>query len=189
LAAVREIVHNYSGELQVESEPGIGTILRVLLPAGHTRPAPRQAVPARQDLGGDETILVADDDESIRRMTHTALERLGYRVVLAANGEEAIRIFAERHREIDVVILDWAMPVMNGDEALRKILTIDPAATVLMSSGYAETETLERAGARLLAGFIQKPYTTAYLAERLREIIARRPNAYSRSSAGSRAGM
>jgi len=188
LAAVREIVRNHGGELHVESEPGLGTIFRVQLPASQTRPAPRKQPEVRNDLWGTETILVADDDDSIRRMTNTALERLGYHVLLASNGEDAIRIFRERHREIAVVILDWAMPIMNGNEALRRILAIDPAATVLMSSGYAETETVERVGTRLLAGFLQKPYTTSYLAQRLREIIARRPNAYSQSSAGSRAG-
>jgi len=188
LAAVREIVHNLRGELQVESQPGLGTIFRVMFPATDTRPAPHKAPEVRQDLWGNETILVADDDDGIRRMTHTALERLGYQVLLASNGEEAIQIFLERHREIAVVILDWAMPIMNGNEALKRILAIDPAATVLMSSGYAETETLERVGARLPAGFLQKPYTTSYLAERLREIIARRPNAYSQLSAETRAG-
>ncbi len=183
LAAVLEIVRSHHGRLLVESEPEMGTIFQVVFPATETRPVPEKTISARPDLWGDETILVADDDEGIRRMTYTALQRLGYRVLLAADGEEAVNIFRERHKEIAVVLLDWAMPVMNGDEALRDILAIDPSATVLMTSGYAQSETLQRVGTTRLAGFVQKPHTTTQLAERLSEIIARRPSPRARGSA------
>jgi signal transduction histidine kinase/FixJ family two-component response regulator len=183
LAAVLEIVRNHRGKLRVESEPGTGTTFQVVFPASQSRPAPEKTDSARPDLVGDETILVVDDDEGIRRMTYTALQRLGYRVLLATNGEEGVRIFRERHKEIAVVLLDWAMPVMNGDEALRTMLAIDSSATVLMTSGYAQTETLQRVDAATpLAGFAQKPYTTTQLAERLREILARRASKFAASS-------
>jgi signal transduction histidine kinase/CheY-like chemotaxis protein len=173
LSAVRGIVGNHGGALTVESEPGVGTTFRVLFPAGGP-PLRRASVAARREVSGTETILVADDDESIRRMTRAALERFGYRVILAANGSEALDAFKTHRGEISAVLLDWAMPVMNGDEALAAIIAVDPDAQVVMTSGYAETETLGRAGPNPLAAFIQKPYTTSRLAEKLREAIARR---------------
>ncbi|HVW84322.1 MAG TPA: ATP-binding protein [Bryobacteraceae bacterium] len=185
LAAVLGIVRNHRAALLVESEEGKGTTFRVVFPASEVRPSQDQAVSVTEDLSGTETILVADDDEGIRRMTYTALERFGYRVLLAEDGEEAVRVFREHANEISAVVLDWAMPVMNGDEALKRILAIQPSACVLMSSGYAETETLQRVGKPLLAGFVQKPYTMTQLAERLREVIAR---SKSRVRAGGSAG-
>jgi nitrogen-specific signal transduction histidine kinase/FixJ family two-component response regulator len=185
LAAVQEIVRGHRGKLWVQSEPGMGTTFQVVFPASEVSPIPRTTVSARPDLRGDETILVVDDDEGIRRVICTAMQRLGYRVLLAAHGEEAVRIFEERHDEIAVVLLDWAMPVMNGDEALKRMMEIDPAATVVMTSGYAQTQTVERMGAGSpLAGFAQKPYTMTQIAERLSEIIVRRRTQRAEASRG-----
>ncbi len=190
LATVLNIIRNHHGALLVDSELGRGTTFRVILPAGESQPSPRPRPEntAHEALWGSETILVADDDEGIRRMNRAALERFGYKVLLAADGEEAVRLFRQHHAEIAVVLLDWAMPVMNGDEALLRMLEIDPAARVLMSSGYAETGTLRRGGQSLIAGFVQKPYTTSHIIERLRRIIdsttIQKPAAAGASSAG-----
>jgi PAS domain S-box-containing protein len=190
LATVLNIVRNHQGALLVDSQLGQGTTFRVVLPAGESQPAPRPRPEsiAREALWGTETILVADDDEGIRRMNRAALERFGYKVLLAGDGDEAVRVFREHHAEIAVVLLDWAMPVMNGDEALLRMLEIDPAARVLMSSGYAETGTLKRGGQSLIAGFVQKPYTTTHIIDRLRRIIdstaSQKPAPAGVSSAG-----
>jgi len=191
LATVVNIVRNYHGALLVESELGRGTTFRVVLPASESQPAPRPRPESatREALWGSETILVADDDEGIRRMNRAALERFGYKVLLASDGEEAVTLFRNHHTEIAVVLLDWAMPVMNGDEALLRILEIEPAARVLMSSGYAETGTLKRGGQSLIAGFVQKPYTTNHIIEHLRRIIDA-TDGQKRAAAGvSSAGM
>ena len=190
LATVVNIVRNHHGALLVESELGRGTTFRVVLPAGESQPVPRPRPESatREALWGNETILVADDDEGIRRMNRAALERFGYKVLLASDGEEAVTLFRNHHAEIAVVLLDWAMPVMNGDEALLRILEIEPGARVLMSSGYAETGTLKRGGQSLIAGFVQKPYTTTHIIEHLRRIIdatdSHKPAAAGVSSAG-----
>jgi CheY-like chemotaxis protein len=186
---VLSIVRNHRGALLVESDLGQGTTFRVVLPAGESQPAPRPTPEstAREALWGSETILVADDDEGIRRMNRAALERFGYKVLLASDGDEAVKLFHEHYKEVAVVLLDWAMPVMNGDEALLRMLEIDPCARVLMSSGYAETGTLRRGGETLIAGFVQKPYTTTQIIERLRRIIdtgVQKPAAAGVSSAG-----
>jgi PAS domain S-box-containing protein len=190
LATVVNIVRNHHGALLVESELGRGTTFRVVLPASESQPAPRPRPESatREALWGNETILIADDDEGIRRMNRAALERFGYKVLLASDGEEAVKLFRNHHAEIAVVLLDWAMPVMNGDEALLRILEIEPGARVLMSSGYAETGTLKRGGQSLIAGFVQKPYTTTHIIEHLRRIIdateGQKPAAAGVSSAG-----
>lgn len=177
LATVLGIVRNHHGALLVDSHLGHGTTFRVVFPAGESQPAarPRTVAAAREQLWGNETILVADDDEGIRRMNRAALERFGYKVLLAADGDEAVRLYRQHKGEIAVVLLDWAMPVMNGDEALARIIEIDPTARVLMSSGYAETGTLKRDGKPLIAGFVQKPYTTTQIVERLRGVISEKP--------------
>jgi signal transduction histidine kinase/ActR/RegA family two-component response regulator len=183
LAAVERIVRRHNGALLIESEPGVGTLFRVVFPISETQPLQSRPVLARRELWGSETVLVADDDGGILRMTRAALERFGYTVLSASDGEETVKVYREHHREIAVVLLDWAMPVMNGDEALRRILAINPAARVLMSSGYAETGAVRRMESPLLAGFVQKPYTITELAARLREIIEAKTSACSRSSA------
>lgn len=175
LSAVLAIVRNHGGVLSVESEPLRGTTFLVLFPASRSPvKARRHDVASREDLCGSETILVADDDEGIRRMTRAALERFGYKVFLAENGEEAVTLFQQHKDEIGVVLLDWAMPVMNGDEALRCILAENPCAKVVMSSGYAESERLGPVQSQGPVEFIQKPYTTVQLVEKLREAIDRR---------------
>jgi CheY-like chemotaxis protein len=172
LAAVLGIVKNHGGALLVESQVGAGTTFRIFFPAGQSQPVKAPPPPnGFAHIWGSETILVVDDDEGIRRMTRAALERLGYHVLLAANGQEAVDSFSAHRDRIAVILLDWAMPVMNGDEALKRILALDPSARILMSSGYAETETLQRVGTPLLAGFVQKPYTMTQLAENLRAVI------------------
>ncbi|MDP9169602.1 MAG: ATP-binding protein [Acidobacteriota bacterium] len=170
LAAVLGIVRNHGGTLLVESEAGAGTTFRIIFPAGKVQAVRRPAVAASTDLGGTETILVADDDEGIRRMTRLALERLGYKVLLAENGKDAVEVFRRHQKEIAVVLIDWAMPVMNGEEALSRIFAIDPHAKAVMSSGYAETDRLQQVGTPL-AAFVQKPYTTTSLARTLRTVI------------------
>ena len=105
-------------------------------------------------------------------MNKASLERFGYKVLLASNGADAVEMYRRHEAEISVILLDWAMPVMNGEEALLRIHEINPQAKVLLSSGYAETETVRRIGSGSLAGFLQKPYTTTQLAERMREVMA-----------------
>ncbi len=172
LAMVYGIVKNHGGFLSVESVPNEGTEFRLLLPAS-AREARPAAEPAREEPAarGTETILFVDDEESLQSLADQMLSRLGYRVLTAGNGADAVRIFRERHPEIAVVILDLVMPGMGGEEAFRQLKEIDPSARILLSSGYAmegRPRSLLAAGA---AGFLQKPYRLGDLGAALRRVI------------------
>lgn len=111
---------------------------------------------------------MVDDEPVVRRLSKAALERYGYTVLLAENGREAIELFREKAPEIAVVLLDMAMPVMGGEEAIRHLRKIRPDIPVIVTSGYSEMVAREHFGTRGVAGFLQKPFTAAELAEKIR---------------------
>jgi len=172
LAMAYGIVKNHGGTLDVRSVPGKGTTFRVLVPASSKEILPSPApVPDEPVVGGTETILFVDDEESLRMLAVGMLGRLGYQVLTAGNGLEAVKTFAERRGEIAVVILDMTMPGMGGEETFHRLKEIAPSARILISSGYAmegRPQSLLSAGA---AGFLQKPYRVGTLAATLRRIL------------------
>ncbi len=165
LAAVLGIVRGHGGTLRVESQPGWGTTIRVFFPCSGPpgqkayRPTPVEAAEAGDRSAG--TILVVDDEEIVRSVARGMLELLGYHVLTAADGREAIEIFRQHHHEIVLVVLDLAMPNMGGDETFEGLRAIQPDARVVLSSGYDEQEATQRFTNQGLAGFIQKPYEVA----------------------------
>ena len=125
------------------------------------------------DLAGRGTILIADDEQIVRQTASSTLERYGYSAVLRKTGREAVGSVRPSGRDISLVLLDLTMPVMNGEEALRQIQTINPRVRVLLSSGYNEVEAVQRFAGKGLAGFIQKPYTSAALARKIKEVLTK----------------
>ena len=125
----------------------------------------------RGELEGVGTILVVDDEEIVRKVVKAMLERYGYTVVLAEDGLQASEIFEQLREEVRLVILDLNMPVMNGEETLRRLKLINPTVPILLSSGYNEMEAIQRFAGKGLAGFVQKPYTSTRLAETLRSLL------------------
>jgi two-component system cell cycle sensor histidine kinase/response regulator CckA len=99
------------------------------------------------------------------------LSRLGFQVLLAADGREALEVYGEHRGEIVLVLLDLTMPRMNGEETFRELRRVNPAVQVVMSSGYTENDITSRFAGKGLAGFIHKPYTLALLRERLRAAL------------------
>jgi CheY-like chemotaxis protein len=175
LAMVYGIIKQHEGYINVYSEVGHGTTFRIYLPVTEqTVVEDLQAVqlPAR---GGTETILVAEDEEALQELAQDVLEGLGYTVLLARNGEEAVEIFTTERDRIDMLLLDVVMPRMGGYEAYEQIHALLPQTPVIFMTGYsAETvqsrflkqnKFVEELGAPVL----QKPYNIEALARTIRE--------------------
>ena len=172
LASVYGIVKSHDGYIRCQSEPGRGAIFHVFLPAvQEVRPSLTEDLGAALPRGGEETVLLVDDEESIINLAKHALTKFGYSVLTASCGEDALEIFGQNQGQIDLVVMDIGMPGMGGHKCLRELLRIDPGAKVLVASGYAVNgqvkETLE-AGA---AGFVGKPYQVTELLDTVRKVL------------------
>ena len=171
LAAVLGIVRGHRGAIKVYSELGKGTTIKVLFPASHRAEVrePRSAV--RGLYEGKGTVLLVDDDESVRAVGRKMLERVGFSVVTAADGAEAIARFRERADDIICAIVDLTMPHVDGAETFRELRRMRPGVRVILSSGYNEQDVTQRFVGKGLAGFIQKPYQLSTLVTVLKEVL------------------
>jgi len=169
LAAVLGIVRSHSGAVKVYSEPGRGTTMKVLFPVAEVSEQPANAAEKIAPIRS-YTVLVADDEDSVRNVCQLVLEKYNCKVLTAADGVEAVEKFREKKDDIDVVVLDLTMPRMGGDEAFRELRRIDPHVKVVLSSGYSEEETISRFNGKGLAGFIQKPFEPAELYSQIEEV-------------------
>lgn len=172
LAAVLGIVRGHRGAIKVYSEKGKGTTFKVLLPPAKEAPEGK-GVKSGNDRAwrGSGTVLLADDEETIRDLGKRMLERLGFDVVTAADGRQAVEEFARQPDAFSCIILDFTMPRMDGEEAFREMRRIRKGVRVLISSGYNENEISQRFAGKGIAGFIQKPYQLAGLSEKLKGIL------------------
>jgi PAS domain S-box-containing protein len=177
LAAVMGIVRGHRGALHVESAPGKGSSFKVLFPASEGPPARLERSSREKSLAGHGTILVIDDEEAVRQTAKSALESYGYNVVVAENGKEGVDLFCELGDEVAAVLLDMTMPVMSGEEALMRLKSARRDVPVVLSSGYDEAEATRMFTGKGLAGFVQKPYTAAGLAEKMKIVLESVPRA------------
>jgi PAS domain S-box-containing protein len=168
LSSVLGIMRGHKGILTVESHPGTGTTFRVFFPIAERR-IPAQRLPMNSP-SGEGTILIVDDEEIVRRMAQSALQRLGYRILTANNGKEALEIYSNAPGMIDAVLLDMTMPVMGGEETLKRLTKIRPDVAVVAMSGFDEREAKSRFG-RGIGGFVQKPFTARQLGEAIGAIL------------------
>ena len=172
LASAYRIVTGHGGTITVQSAPGAGTVFRLYLPACDL-PAAAALAPVCDPLPGTETILLVDDEEEMVNLGTEILEELGYRTLRAAGGDEALRVF-ERHRaDIDLVVVDLIMPGMSGTDLCARIRQLDPAARLLVASGYSRDSAAAAGLAGSCDGFIQKPFTITDLSQALRTIFDR----------------
>jgi CheY-like chemotaxis protein len=160
LSTVRGIVASHGGFIRLESEIGVGTAFRVFLPAAEPTVADAPtALTASPFLsrGRGELVLVVDDEISIRDLVTAALSRYGYRVLVAANGAEAMALYPSRMHEIALVVSDLSMPEMGGDELALALSRLNPAVRILFMSGATETPLDENLG--IHARVLTKPFT------------------------------
>ncbi len=175
LAAVRGIIRRHKGGLQMHTAPGEGTTFKVWLPAAQGGVAPSKAdlTTARKDLRGKATILVVDDEEMVRNLAKAILERFGYTVLVAEDGQQAIEIVSKAGDQLAAVLLDMTMPILSGAETLVHLKRMAPGLPIIASSGHSEITARAGFGNDDLAGFVQKPYTSTRLAEAVKEVLAR----------------
>jgi PAS domain S-box-containing protein len=167
MAAVLGIVRGHKGAVKVYSELGKGTSFKILLPASD-RPAELfNHSSLSDDWQGSGTVLLVDDEETVRGIGVEMLKELGFTVITANDGREGVAVF-KQHPEIAFVILDLTMPHMDGEQCFRELRQLRPDVRVILSSGYNEQEVTQRFVGKGLAGFVQKPYKLSMLKEAIR---------------------
>jgi len=173
LSTTQAIIKSHEGFINVLSEPGKGSAFKVYLPAKATEEDTERAIAEKKRLpsGHGELVLVVDDEESIRLAASRTLERFGYRVLLAANGAEAVVLYARQGHEIAIVLTDMAMPVMDGPSTVVALKVMNPKVRLIGSSGHASNESMTKAATAGLKYFIPKPYTAEALLNILAEAL------------------
>ncbi len=172
LASAYGIIKGHGGYIEVESEKGHGTTFKIYLPATEKK-VEKTIKAAEQIILGSETILLVDDEAMVLDVGVNVLQRLGYTVLEAKGGREAVDVYEHNQDKIDIVILDMIMPEMAGGETYNKIKVINPNAKVLLSSGYSIDGQAKEILARGCDGFIQKPFTAKELSQSISKVLGK----------------
>lgn len=173
LAMAFRVIKDHGGWIEAQSEAGKGTLMQIYLPADPSaKIESRSSAGVGQAMpGGSETILFADDEEALRNLGRMFLERLGYKVILAEDGAQAVELYKVHHGEVSAVVLDMTMPKLTGRQVLKNILEIDPKAKVLLASGFTAEGTAKELIREGAIDFLAKPYTIFPFSQMLRKVI------------------
>ena len=172
LATIYGVVKQARGSIEVYSEVGKGTTFKIYLPRveGEAAGSPESS-PPMELLGGTETVLLVEDEEIVRDLGVRILEGLGYKVMQASNGDEAIARAMEYGDRIDLLMTDVVMPGMHGRELANRLTRIHPETRVLFTSGYTDNAIVHHGVLDEGVSFIGKPYTPSALAKKVREVL------------------
>jgi len=175
LSVVYGIVKSHRGFIDVKSQIGRGTTFSIYfpIPPGVLEPVQRSAKEIEEIEGGFETVLVVEDEEALQEFVTTVLEEKGYKVILAANGMDAIEKYRMNQKEIALVLADVGLPGMSGNEVLVEIKRLNPSAKVIIASGYLEPEVRDAILKAKADAFLQKPYLADELLKMVRNVIDR----------------
>jgi PAS domain S-box-containing protein len=174
LSTSQTIVRNHGGRIEVRSEPPHGARFEIHLPvAPVAAPQVSGGEPAAMPHGSGQTILVVDDEPSVRLVMRTALERAGYQVLPATNGREAIEVFKAQPRgSIAAVIIDMMMPVMGGLPAMQELVKLNPEVRIIAASGIPDNEATAKSVGKQVRQFLAKPFSTEKLLRAVGRVVA-----------------
>lgn len=173
LASAYGIVNNHGGIINVYSEKNKGTTFNIYLPASKKEVAAGEERITEEILKGTGTVLLVDDEEAIIHVAEEMLREMGYDVLIAGGGEEALAVYSEHKEDIDLVVLDMIMPGMGGGETYDRMKEMDPDLKVILSSGYSVDGQAQEILNRGCDAFIQKPFSMKDLSGKIREILGR----------------
>ncbi len=170
LASAYGIIKNHNGIIRVYSERGHGTTFNLYLPASNDEKA-EEIKTSRRLMTGKETILLVDDEEGTIEVEELMLKELGYKVLPARSGKEAIALYKKNKASLDMVALDMIMPEMSGKDTYDELKKIDPGVKVLLVSGYSLNRQIKEIMQLGCDGFIQKPFDIVQLSQKLRQVL------------------
>ncbi len=171
LSMVYGIVKQHKGYIDVITGPGMGTTFKIYIPLSGPANEKKETVSPAMPRRGSETVLVAEDDEDLRRLTAVILEKNGYNVIEAANGEDAVRKFMEKQDDVEFLLLDVVMPAKNGKEVYEEIKSMKPGIKALFMSGYSIEELNRKGCYEEGINFLSKPLLAEKLVRKIREML------------------
>ena len=172
LSTVYGIIQQNHGTIQVSSSPGRGTTFEILLPVSEEDEEGSLAGRPVEKLRGTETILVVEDEPGLRRLVCEMLDHLGYSALQAEDGRDALRVLEEHNRGVDVILTDVIMPAMGGPELAKRVRSLAPGTRVIYMSGYTDDTLALYGPPHPNTEYLQKPFTAAALAEKLRQVLS-----------------
>lgn len=172
LSTVMAIIKSHGGFIRVQSEPGMGAAFHIYLPAQTTvSSAASQEGAAEPPKGKGETVLIVDDEDSIRQIAKRTLETFGYKVLLAGDGNEAIALYTTRQQDIAVIITDMMMPVMDGQATIQALLQMNPKVRIIGTTGMMTSSKVSQITSLGIQYLLPKPFTAETLLNTVRKVI------------------
>lgn len=172
LAIVRGVVESHGGAISCESARGEGTVFTIFFPAVISPEPGKDSEEEIEQLGGQETVLLVDDDQMVRELCAKVLKNAGYKVIEASDGESALKVYEENSEKIDLVILDLIMPGMGGKKCLQRLVKFNPSVKVVIASGYYDETQDGFMMSEFAKGFVAKPYDVKQMLKIIREALS-----------------